>query len=259
MSVRKTSRSILAMILLLSLFVTSLVLAPVSASAGISIPMKVTTSNMKIPTGSYAKGKGITVGGHVEVNYGKIYKVIATLKNTKTGKTVYSSSFKPNLREINLGTYIGKKFDLKKLATGSYRYKVTVYTEYKTKTKTTVVANSAFKIVNKKPVLKLRYEEHPSRLERGNSGRFAGTISTTVGVVTYVYAYIEDSDGDIVMSTTYKPNKQELNIRSTINKDFPMAILPIGTYYYTVIARAKGNGITVQDVLVDAARIRVIK
>lgn len=257
-SARKASRSLLAMILLLSIFVTSLVLAPVSASAGVNIPMEVTTSNMRMPQGTYLKGSTTSIGGHLKVNYGKIYKVNVYIKNTKTGKKVYSNVFKPKAQECNLGPYI-KGISIKKLAAGSYLYKVIAYTEFKSKTDSFVVAESNFKIVNKKPVISIKYEQHPSRIERGEKGRFAGTVSTSVGTITYLHAEIEDSDGDIIMSTTYRPKTKSVSLHSTINPDLPMAILPVGKYYYTLTANAKGNGVTVSATLVDRALIRVIK
>lgn len=257
-SVRQASRSLLAMILLLSIFVTSFVLAPVSASAGVSIPMKVTTSNMRMPTGTYTKGESASIGGHLKVNYGRIYKVSAYIQNTKNGKKVCSSVFKPNAQETNLGPHI-KNFSVKKLPAGSYRYKVVAYTEFKNDTDVFVVAESSFKVVNKTPVISIKYEQHPSRLVRGEKGRFAGTVSTSIGIITYIHAEIEDEYGSIIMSTTYKPKKMSVSLKSTINADLPMAILPVGKYYYTLTAKAKGNGVTVSSILVDRARIRVIK
>lgn len=255
----RSLRSALLLTLVLSLLL-SMVTIPAVSLAGVSIPMKLETYNMEIPTGSYVVGTSVRQSGHIRVNYGEIYKVTAQIINRKTGKVAYTFTWRPNLQDVSLSKSLGNRFKINKLAAGSYRYKIIAYAQFGTKKIHKTVVSEAFSIVKKVPVISINGGSYPKHLEPGKKGRFAGLVSTSIGKITYISAKLTDEDGDVIMSTSIKPNKKSIEIRYTdINKKMPMSILPEGIYYYTLYAKAVGNGKTVTRTIYDEVKIEVAR
>lgn len=83
----------------------------------------------------------------------------------------------------------------------------------------------------------------PTSIRKGKGFGLRGVITTDVGRITNVYAYIEGDDG-IVYSYNANPNSTSWNARNTINNTFMFGRLARGTYTYYVRVTANNNGLT---------------
>ena len=97
------------------------------------------------------------------------------------------------------------------------------------------------------PVIKILDERSPEQLVQGRKFGVRGIVYTEKGVLTEVFAKVNDADGNTVLSSnTYKPNEARIDLHSSVNNDLSFGKLEAGTYTYIVTATANNDGAIVK-------------
>ena len=80
------------------------------------------------------------------------------------------------------------------------------------------------------PVIKILEERSPEQLVQGRKFGVRGIVYTEKGVLTEVFAKVNDADGNTVLSSNiYKPNEARIDLHSSVNNDLSSGKLEAGT------------------------------
>ncbi len=102
------------------------------------------------------------------------------------------------------------------------------------------------------PVIKILDERSPEQLVQGRKFGVRGIVYTEKGVLTEVFAKVNDAGGNTVLSSNvYKPNEARIDLHSSVNNDLSFGKLEAGTYTYIVTASANNNGAIVKTDVVN--------
>lgn len=104
-----------------------------------------------------------------------------------------------------------------------------------------------------KPILSISENNAPAELSVGSNFGLRGIIQTNCGTITNVYAYIYDSNANLVQSREYTPNESSHNLRYSVNNDFAFGKMSAGTYRYIVEAKAVNGDQSTATRLIDAS------
>lgn len=118
---------------------------------------------------------------------------------------------------------------------------------------TTVPVTPTPALTYEKPILSISENNAPAELTVGSNFGLRGIIQTNCGTITNVYAYIYDSNDNLVQSREYTPNESSHNLRYSVNNDFAFGKMRAGTYRYIVEAKAVNGDQSTATRLIDAS------
>lgn len=181
--------------------------------------------NTILPSGKIAAKSAVTISGVVTSNY-TISSVTVSVINTKTGKTAFSATAKPNAKSYSFYN-LDAKMTFSKLAAGSYVIRITATDSKGTKT----LVNQKFTAVN--ATFSSSSMVYPTGTRtKGKPFQVGGTVTGAV-TLKNVELSVYTIDGVKKFSASATPNAKKYNV---FNLDSKMTFksLPAGKYIYRV-------------------------
>lgn len=237
--------------------------APCSFAAG----KTVTISKYNAPT-TLEKGKSFSIKGTIKSSKKKIKRVEIGIVKKSSGKwTKYKYDKKVNAKSFNI-----KKADSKlkfgKLAAGEYYYRIYAHTSDK---KAHLLLNKPFTVKgsggasSSGAVLMVKASActYPVQLPQGKGMGVRGTVAGSDKITKIIIGVVDASSNawTSVKYTNSSVNSYVFDVGSA-DSALKFGTLPMGTYYYRIIATARGKEFTVLDqrfAVVDKSKEAVTK
>ena len=197
------------------------------------------------------------------LTYGKSYDLkevvtsrhaIASVTASISGPTNLSYTLSPNVhyRFAVSGTLLDNNMTFNTLSTGSYTYTLkaavsascpaTSYCSSFTKT----IASSFTVVSSSSDTITISNYSCPNAVSLGSSFGIYGTVTSATSNITSLTAGVFDEAGNRKTGKTVSPNARTYSL-ANVNNDIVFNILPVGYYYYRVIATNSSGVYTVLD------------
>lgn len=181
--------------------------------------------NAYLPPAKLAAKSAFTIGGTITSNY-NISSVTVSVINSKTGKTMFSATAKPNAKSYSLYK-LDSKMSFSKLAAGSYTIKITAKDSKGTKT----LVNQGFTTQN--ATFSTSSMVYPSgTLKKGNAFTVRGVV-TAASKIRSVELSVYTTDGVKKFAASAAPSAKSYNVYKLDSK-MTFKGLPAGSYIYRV-------------------------
>lgn len=214
----------------------------------------ITATNIVYPkNGQYLPvNDAFTLKGIYRVNKGVIQSVQATLKNTDTGKTLYTFNAKPDTMGFdvakNWGTNkmtMNQTFPFRTLKAAHYELRVTVKGD---EGAVNVITRSF--VIGKAPKLSANNIVLPTRMKKGSAYPVRGTYTVDVGYISKVVVKVTDGNGSAKFTLTFnyaekdRVKKFDIPTKIASGSKAKFAALDVGPYKYWVQVTAKNGDLT---------------
>lgn len=253
---------------------------------------EITVSEYNTPP-DLTKGSRFGIRGIVQTNIGSITDIWAYIYGADGNSPVQSAHVTPNEKTHDLRYSINDCLIFGTLPSGSYRYIVEAAAKNGDQTTSKRIIDSSFQVLGADgqpvqqqpstpvqetkpstqpattydqpseissgeatysiPRLSIQGASYPGDIVIGQNFDIYGTVSTDVGSLAEVTAYVLKSNGDWAAYSSFAPSTTSYDLHGAINNNINFSTLSEGWYVYRVIATAVNGSQSSTETLVDCS------